>query len=811
MRRLLATFVALSLAVVATAPAAAFSIATVSGKELKWPIFDVGYYLDANGWSGISNGSDRQALVSAFNDWQAVSCSKLKFHKVGDTTTTNVLPTGADGNGKNELIWKEGYWPFGNNVLGVTSPMFGVSGAIAEADIVFNGTIQWNTNGSMLYSIDVKSVGIHEIGHLFGLQHNLSFNENDPPTMAPYADPYGKSASLHQDDKNAICFLYPSSSYSCTSASQCPYVVADNSQGQEYYASHYKCSGGKCVPEAGSSGPGELGSNCVNDSSCKSGLFCAQTTEGSWCSQWCSVSGQNCPSGFTCFYLEENSDEGICAGGQQDKDFGEYCFGESDCKSSLFCLEWWSGPFCTKACSDVDGGSGCPTGYTCYPSPESPGSGACFPGTTAKKDNGKSCSYSSDCKSGLCFPNPGSENKFCREKCDPGSGGGCSGSFKCIAFPGDITGQKGGCVPLSLLPEKKDGQSCDIDWQCASGYCYYDTELGSSTCRKTCNPDAPDCPAGEACMEVGADVGACLPAPDPQPEGAWCMHHYECTTGFCVGLPGTEKKVCRNACTSGSGCKDGQECIFYDDPEVGACMPVGKGLGVICSSSTECTTQICWSQSGAAACLLPCSDAGCPAGYACYQLSPYGAVCIEEPGTFPDGTSCMTDKQCVSGICLVGFCRVPCSVVTHNCPSGQGCVPLNSGTAGACVTLGSLPVGSPCGSDFTCASLLCVEIPDSGRICAVPCYLGSASCGAGLMCLDIPELSGMGACGEEPGEQPPEDIIETPAVDEPEIYIGEKSGGLCSAGQPTPWASALLLLALFAGFVALMRRGRAVK
>ncbi len=795
MKRLLVATIFLTVTSFAASPALAFGISTISGKEVKWSIFDVGYYLDSNGWSGISNGKDREAVVQSFNDWQAVSCSKLKFHKIGDTTISDVLPTGANSNGKNELIWKEGYWPFSKNVLGVTSPVFGITGSISEADIAFNGTIKWTTIGTGWYSADVKSVAIHEIGHFFGLQHNLSFNENDPPTMAPYTDPYGKTATLHQDDKNAICFLYPSSSYTCSSSSQCPYVVVDNSQGQEYYASHYQCSGGKCIPEASSSGPGQLGADCVNDGSCNSGLFCIQTSEGNWCSQWCSVSNQDCPSGFTCFYLEEGSDEGICAGGQGDKPFGEICFSESDCQSALFCLQWWSGPFCTKSCTDIDGGTGCPTGYTCYPSAESPnGSGACFPGTAEKKDNGKGCSYSSDCKSGLCLPNPGIESKYCRDQCNPATGGACLGSFKCIAFPGDITGTKGGCVPLSLLPEKQDGQECDVDWQCSSSYCYYDSELGSSSCRKTCNPDAPNCPEGQACMEVGSSVGACLPAPDPQPEGSWCLHHYECTTGFCIELPGTGQKNCRNACTSGSGCVEGYECIFYSDPEVGACMPDGKSLGEVCSSSTECTTQICWSQSGAATCLAPCNDTGCPAGYACHQLSPYGAVCIEEPGTFPDGASCITDKQCLSAICLNGICRVACSVVTPDCPAGGGCVPLNSGTAGACVTSGTLPLGSACNSDFTCSSLLCVEIPGLNRICAVPCYVGSASCGSGLECLTIAELTGMGACGQEGVGGPAQDVIENPNAAEPEIYVGEKSGGLCSAGPPAPMAAFLLLL-----------------
>ena len=329
MRRLLLVLVVVLLA---PSSAYAYSISTVGGKEVRWNISDVGYYLGANGWSGITNGKDKTELNKSFSDWQSVTCSKLAFHQIGETNVTTVLPVGASANGKNELIWKEGYWPFGNYVLGVTSPMYSFTGTISEADIAFNGTISWNTNGSMWNSIDVKSVGIHEIGHFFGLQHNLSFNENDPPTMAPYADPYGKSASLHNDDKNGICFLYPKTSYSCTSDSQCPYVVEDNSEGEEYYASQYNCVSGGCQPETGSSNPGagELGSYCGDDTDCQSQLFCVKTTEGNWCSQWCSVSGQNCPSGFACYVVEDDNDEGICVGGLKNKVFGEYCFADCD-------------------------------------------------------------------------------------------------------------------------------------------------------------------------------------------------------------------------------------------------------------------------------------------------------------------------------------------------------------------------------------------------------------------------------------------------------------------------------------------------
>jgi len=789
----------------------AFGISTVGGKVVKWGIDDVGYYGDSNGWAGISNGSDKQAIVKSFNDWQGVACSFLKFHKLGDTTVGDVLTTGAQPNDKNELIWKEGYWPFGKSVLGVTSPLFNFGGKIIEADIAFNGTIGWNTNGSFWSSMDVKSVAIHEIGHFFGLQHNLQFNENDPPTMAPAVDPYGKSASLHQDDKNGICFLYPATAYTCSSSSQCPYVVDDNAQGKEYYASHFQCQGGACVPDSGpvQPGQGELGATCGGDADCKSPTFCLKTGDGNWCTQWCDAQAQDCPAGFGC-YVVEGSDDGVCASIASSVDFGGYCFSDLECKSGLFCLEWWSGPLCTKECSDVDGGTGCPAAYTCYPSPQAPGGlGACIPGSVNKKDTGQACSISSECKSGMCFPSPGTTAKYCREKCEPGSTT-CPGGTKCVGLPGDMTGLKGGCLPFSILPEKADGASCEGNWQCASSYCYFDAEVGKATCRRLCDLGADDCPEGTACLEVGPDQGACLPAIEPQPEGSACLHHHECTTGFCVLLPGTQKKFCRNACTTGSGCKTGFQCVFSDDPEVGACMPLGKATGEACSSSVECTTQVCWAESGPTVCLDPCVTGQCNAGFECSMFTPYGPVCLPVAGIFEVGISCTTDSQCRSGICLNSLCRAGCDLLSPSCPADQGCVPIQNTTAGACVTTGGLADSASCSNDFECQSLLCVEAQGHARACWAPCAPGQP-CAPERECLAVSEMDGVGACvpvepvveePEDAGTQQPEAETEEPGT-QTDAPVGSSSG--CTSGPSPGRPAGLLLLLLSFGLLALGR------
>ncbi|MBM4352847.1 MAG: matrixin family metalloprotease [Deltaproteobacteria bacterium] len=776
----------------------AFSISTSGGKEVKWGVEEVPYVLDQSGWSGINDGSDLAAVVASFNDWQGVTCSYLKFKQTGTTLITTVMSTGAEANGQNELIWKEGYWPYGASVLGVTSPLYNFSGVLQEADIAFNGTISWNTKGNTWYSMDVKSVAIHEIGHLFGLGHNLQFSESDPPTMAPYVDPYGKSASLHQDDKSGICFLYPATPYTCASDSACPYVISENAQGDEFYASKYKCQGGKCVAQA-STGKGELGATCNSDSDCKSPYFCVKTQQGFWCSSWCSVSAQDCPDGFGCYPTEGQSD-GICFKVDGTKTFGEDCYFAGECISPYFCL---TGLFyCSKYCTDVDGGTGCPVGYTCVK--YSGGQGACIKGTVSKKDNGLPCEAGTDCKSGLCFPDFASQKKYCRDKCNP-MDGLCPSGGKCIPVPGDPSGTHGGCVPLARLPEKKDGMACQANWECQSGYCYFDSEVGASTCRKTCNPAAPQCPAGTTCMSVGGASGACLPAPVPQPEGAWCMHHPECLSGYCAPLPGVDKKFCRAACSSQASCPNGTECVFYDGQPAGLCMPLGKGTGQTCFSSMECTSQICWSPSGAAVCLVPCLQGVCPEGFLCGTGSPYGSVCISQDGAYPVGASCTANEQCASKVCVASVCREACNVLSPTCPEGLGCMPLNADDEGGCVVPGASKEGAACSSDFECATLLCVDDGDKRR-CRMPCDPAKPICGSNRQCTGVEELSGLSVCLPKPTDGTPSTPGDGNAA--PVASKGGCGAGPDSAGAPLPWGSVLLLAAML--FLAGTVRARTV-
>lgn len=588
------------------ASASSIALSDYYNKLVRWTISTVPYHLNPAGSDDIGDGSDIQAIKESFNDWVTLPCSSLKINHLGAAGNTSLL-TGAQANGKNELHFVEtSAWTYGKYVLGVTAPLYDYNGKIWESDIAFNGYLQsWSTTGGW-GKTDVKAIAIHEIGHFFGIQHNLGgYSSSSPPTMGPSWDGTLKQRTLEQDDKNSFCFLYNNANYTCGTDADCPYVVGHKSNGQEYYTGKYVCSGGKC----------QLGSG----------------------------------SGT--------------AGGT--KGLGEKCSTNQDCKSPYFCQPvWGQGSMCSQVCNPSSSTS-CPSGFVCVPY-EGQNSGACIPGGPTTKSDGAACEASSECKSGYCGTNPVDGSLECRQTCTVGEAGHCTKSQVCVPSHGSAS-SAGACWGVDDVGavNRADTDGCDFDWQCKSGRCVLDQASGEQFCRAACSPAHPSCAAGTWCVELSPQVGACIPgSPPPPPEkladGAICATNEECKSGVCAKPAGGTRTVCVTPCAlADDTCPDGQVCVGSGDAVWGACLPAALPTGAPCEGPQDCSSGLCLDSGSGSVCVQACSEGGiCPCATTC-QFAVGGDVCVPDttaPTCAAAGVQCASNLECASGRCQGGEC-----------------------------------------------------------------------------------------------------------------------------------------------------------
>jgi hypothetical protein len=628
------------------ASAYSFSIGKVkngTGAIVRWHVSTVTYHLHPAGSADIVDGSDLNAVRAGFQQWNDVSCSSLNFVEGNAASNSYNMSVGAQPNDLNEISWAEGSeWQLGSYVLGLTSTIMNAeTGALGESDIAFNGYLnKWSTNGAS-GTVDVLNVTTHEQGHFFGAQHVLGgYDPNNPPTMAPQADPYLKSQTIEADDKNCACFLNPAGEYYCQSDADCPYVNETDGSGNESYVAKLTCINNLCggtsaqIPE-GTKGFGEM---CASDWDCKQPYMCQQTGTGGICTQECNTDA-NCPSGYKCLEYS-NAPGGVCypdsggTGPGATKDNGQACNNPEECKSGL-CVGSFNGAsaYCRQPCQV--GMNNCLSGESCNQL-QGTSSGACIPssGSGANKGPGEDCTSPSECQSGLCV-GLGAIYK-CREACSPALGD-CPANYDCYPLQGS---SGGACIPSTGGPAGKGelGETCEVSSDCVSGFCLSIVGENGAYCSQACG-SPNECPCGMQCTDfVGGQsycvVGgsqACTPSGNP------CVSSAECISQACID------GICREPCVvGGSSCPPGQDCLRVKaGSSSGMCSPIGgTALGGACTWDSECQSLLCESMDGGPlVCVQPCDPLStyCGEGRTClHQDGPGLFICVDIPSTNPD-------------------------------------------------------------------------------------------------------------------------------------------------------------------------------
>ncbi len=444
-----------------------FSVSRIGDKDLKWHNNQIPYRMHSAGSDDISNGTDLAQIQAGFADWEAIGCSVVYFNYQGTTENRAVTAIGQMSNGVNEIVWVEDQnWPHGQWVLGVTGPISDWHGKILEADIAFNGLQHsWSTTGSPGWGNqqDVKNVAIHEEGHFIGAQHVLEYNQWDPPTMAPAADPGLKTASLEDDDKMVACYLYPPNGfYNCDAHSDCPDVVDNYSNGQEYYAAYGECHGGSCINSSTvpveNCGAGQIGDPCFNDEACDCAFYCQDTGmgTGSVCSKQCSIFSNDCPSDYSCIAFSGDGTQGACLP-TACREAGQACNAKDDCCSNV-CVATGvtAGFFCRDNCTV--GQDACAAGQECIQIEANSSEGACMP---KKNPVGEVCGTNDDCKSGKCRSLTGeADTFFCTGPCDEQTE--CPCSMTCVRAGAEkvcIPGENPSCNETPNPPNPGNGDA----------------------------------------------------------------------------------------------------------------------------------------------------------------------------------------------------------------------------------------------------------------------------------------------------------------------------------------------------------------
>ncbi len=162
------------------------------GVSGRWPGARCTMYHDPN-WP--LSGTYVNELQGAMSVWTAVEGSNFTFLYGGPSPSANVRDT---ANGNSDVLFDS----LSANTYAITW-ITDLGANLSDRDVVFNTAWQWNVAPGA--PVHFRSVCVHELGHVVGLDHETAV----PAVMYPYYDGTSRNDSLQFDDEEGCRFLYP--------------------------------------------------------------------------------------------------------------------------------------------------------------------------------------------------------------------------------------------------------------------------------------------------------------------------------------------------------------------------------------------------------------------------------------------------------------------------------------------------------------------------------------------------------------------------------------------------------------------------
>jgi MYXO-CTERM domain-containing protein len=202
-----------------------------SGSGFNWPKADIPFRFNSRGSSQFDDDEQMRKVVRrAFKTWEAVDCdtgpTSVHFTELSDTTAKPVSGKAAPTDFG--IYFRDSGWPVtkGSNsedTLAQTHQAWQGPGTITGAAIEIDTQDQtFRLADGDDGEYDLQAVLTHEVGHYLGLDHSQQPGAIMHPNYCENQHPCQKSTdelrALGDDDKAAVCRLYPPSTPSAPKA-----------------------------------------------------------------------------------------------------------------------------------------------------------------------------------------------------------------------------------------------------------------------------------------------------------------------------------------------------------------------------------------------------------------------------------------------------------------------------------------------------------------------------------------------------------------------------------------------------------------